>query len=593
MSSKPSYRRDIDGLRALAVAAVVCYHAFPGVAPGGFVGVDVFFVISGYLISGLVLADLRAGAFTVRGFYARRIRRIFPALAVVLVACLAFGWLTLLPNEYDQLGQHVAGGGGFALNFLLWSESGYFDTAAELKPLLHLWSLGIEEQFYLVWPLLLLLASRLRRSPLLLVLPVLALSFTLNVRTVGGDAVAAFYSPATRLWELAAGSALACAAPWTASLAAVRRGSLSLLGLALVLLAVVVLRSDRVFPGWWAALPVAGAALVIAAGPDTWAGRLLSHRAAVFVGLISYPLYLWHWPALAFLRILSPGTPSLAPRIAAVAASGVAAWLTYRWIEHPLRFGRARRRSGAVIALALAMAAIAAAGFSVHALGGLPSRMPGPLRTIASADYDFTTDARVDRCWLGATAPFDGFAGECLDAGDARPLAVVWGDSHAARLYPGIRAVAPQARLAQYTRSSCAPLLDHGYEQCVASNAFVLGKIRALRPDVVILFAAWGQHSASWRPADPSTIALQRTVHTLHDLGVTRIVLVGPAPQWEQTLPRIMINASWRDPRRELPRRTTHGLNPMASIARWRAASPAAAPSTRPRGESSAPATVA
>lgn len=205
----PKYRADIDGLRAIAVLSVVLFHAFPNLAAGGFVGVDIFFVISGFLISSIIMSNLYKGSFSFKEFYARRIKRIFPALILVMVACFAIGWIALLADEYKQLGKHIAGGAGFVSNFLLWSESGYFDSAAETKPLLHLWSLGIEEQFYIAWPLLLWIAWKKRFNLLIIAVAVALISFVLNINIVRSNAAAAFYSPQTRFWELMAGSVLA------------------------------------------------------------------------------------------------------------------------------------------------------------------------------------------------------------------------------------------------------------------------------------------------------------------------------------------------------------------------------------------------
>ena len=202
-----TYRPDIDGLRALAVLAVIGFHAFPELIPGGFIGVDVFFVISGFLISTILFENLAAQSFSFLDFYSRRIRRIFPALILVLVSCYLVGWFVLLPDEYSQLGKHMAGGAGFIQNWLLWGESGYFDNVAETKPLLHLWSLGIEEQFYIIWPILLWLAYRLRLNLLTLTILTGLISFALNIHgiSVKQDLVATFYSPQTRFWELAIG----------------------------------------------------------------------------------------------------------------------------------------------------------------------------------------------------------------------------------------------------------------------------------------------------------------------------------------------------------------------------------------------------
>jgi peptidoglycan/LPS O-acetylase OafA/YrhL len=340
----PQYRADIDGLRAVAVLAVVGYHAFPDWCRGGFVGVDVFFVISGYLISTIIMRGLQQHRFLLHEFYARRVRRIFPALALVLAASFALGWFTLLPHEYAQLGKHVAGGAGFISNFVLWAEAGYFDGAAELKPLLHLWSLGVEEQYYILWPLLLFLAWRRRFGVLGLTLSILVGSFALNVAVVGTDPVAAFYSPATRFWELMVGSSLAYVALARPNIidstAGTWRNAAAFSGAALIVVAVLGLHARMAFSGYWAALPTLGALLIIAAGPEAWINRqLLAHPAAVFIGLISYPLYLWHWPSLSFVRILALGENNVPTRLGAIAASIVAAWLTYRLLERPIRFG--------------------------------------------------------------------------------------------------------------------------------------------------------------------------------------------------------------------------------------------------------------
>ena len=204
-----AYRPDIDGLRAVAVLLVVGYHAFPYWLNGGFIGVDIFFVISGFLISSIIFQDLGAGSFRFTDFYGRRIRRIFPALIIVVAACLVAGWFVLLAGEYEQLGKHVAGGAGFIANFLLWNESNYFDNAAETKPLLHLWSLGVEEQFYIIWPLLLWLAWKRNFNARTMTAFIVIMSFALTIAQARTDMVAAFYSPATRFWESLCGALLA------------------------------------------------------------------------------------------------------------------------------------------------------------------------------------------------------------------------------------------------------------------------------------------------------------------------------------------------------------------------------------------------
>lgn len=362
--SHPKYRPDIDGLRAVAVLSVVAFHAFPAWMKGGFIGVDVFFVISGFLISTIIFENLDRGTFSFAEFYARRIKRIFPALIVVLSACLIFGWFSLLPEELNQLGKHILGGAGFVSNLVLWSESGYFDNSAETKPLLHLWSLGIEEQFYIVWPFLVVAAWRRRLNIFYVTISLLIASFALNIWLIHTNPVATFYSPLTRFWELLCGSLLA--------LYAVRKGNTSILksqvlttkenlsfrlgqiitnifvtpslisfvGLGLLIGGFYLINKNLEFPGYWALMPIFGSVLIIVAGPNAWLNRkILSTKIFVWFGLISFPLYLWHWPLLSFGRILYFDTPPLKYRILAVLLSVLLAWLTMKFVERPLRFG--------------------------------------------------------------------------------------------------------------------------------------------------------------------------------------------------------------------------------------------------------------
>jgi len=306
-SSSLAYRQDIDGLRAFAVISVVAYHAFPGILKGGFIGVDVFFVISGYLICGIILNELQQGTFSLWNFYSRRIRRIFPALIVVLATALAFGWFSLFSDEYRALGKHTFGGAAFISNFLFWRESGYFDVAAKTKPLLHLWSLGIEEQFYIVFPLLLWCCAKKHFRIVTVIIALCIVSFLLNLYSMASSA-ANFYSPVTRAWELLAGAAL-CAAmrhPSTSVLYfkldalagktiydKVQENDgrslglvLALLGAILLGLALVLVRSHMPFPGWQALLPVLGTMLLIAAGTSNPISKhLLANRFAVFIGI--------------------------------------------------------------------------------------------------------------------------------------------------------------------------------------------------------------------------------------------------------------------------------------------------------------------
>lgn len=512
-----NYRADIDGLRAVAVGLVVAFHSFPTYVPGGFVGVDVFFVISGYLITGMIQPRVQAGTFSFLEFYSRRIRRIFPALLTVLLAVIALGWFLLFPYMFRQLGLHALAGALFFPNLIFWSEAGYFDAEALSKPLLHLWSLGIEEQFYLIWPVLLIMLGRWARNPVPLLLLLVAASFAYSAFTAWNGQVAGFYSPLSRFWELGVGGLLIFMRPrrfggqWPAF-----AGLLSIVGSAFLL--------DKTdpFPGLLALPSVAGAAVIIALG-----SRVLAIRPLVWGGLISYPLYLWHWPLLSFAFIEHVATP--VERAAIVAGSVGLAWLTYIAIETPVRSGTMSRR--AMPPLFAGMMCAGAIGLIIYASGGMPVRYPAEIRPVLETmDYDPTTDARVPDCWITAGAPITSFSPVCSEG-----TTLIWGDSHAGRLYAGLRKVIPS--LAQYTRNSCPPLLIDDSNTCLTGNFAVIEQIRKLRPGVVVLFAAWTNYGKDWAPDAQFPTALRRTIRTLRSAGVGEVVVIGPAPYWDPHLP--------------------------------------------------------
>jgi peptidoglycan/LPS O-acetylase OafA/YrhL len=365
------YRPDIDGLRAIAVLAVVAYHAFPGKLKGGFTGVDIFFVISGFLISGIILKSLNEGTFSFSEFYARRVKRIFPPLILVMASCYAFGWFALVGGEFAELGKHIAGGASFVANFVYWQEAGYFDSLAETKPLLHLWSLGVEEQFYILWPVLLFCLWRVRNGVAVGALAVVSISFALNLYFVRLNPEASFYLPHTRIWELMLGAVLAwvgsdrllVAGNWvSAKRAQLIFNGAAFLGMSLIVAGLLTITKQDLFPGGWALFPVLGAVLVIGAGPSAWLNRVvLGHPVMRWFGLISFSLYLWHWPLLSFAAILESGVPSRNYRIGALVASIILAWLTYRFIETPFRGGK--HGTAKVRLLLVGMAILGGAGF--------------------------------------------------------------------------------------------------------------------------------------------------------------------------------------------------------------------------------------
>lgn len=392
-SSIAGYRPDIDGLRAIAVGSVIGFHAFPGRISGGFVGVDIFFVISGFLISSIILKASATGNFSILDFYARRIRRIFPALITMVASCLLAGWVLLFPDELKQLGKHVLSASFFVLNFTLWSEAGYFDTASELKPLLHLWSLSIEEQFYTLWPITLLFFIRQGR-PGLFISAATAVSFLLCVSGIF-DKVANFYIPLARAWELLCGGLLAfiqtrpdlCNKIFQERLQLQRIfvEIFSLTGMVFLGLAIFALDNKIKFPGWSSLLPVLGTVMLIAAGPTTLINRyILGNRFFVFIGLISYPLYLWHWPLLSFPKITDGLELSIKTRLCAIALTAILATLTYIFIEKPLR----HKGNKTSMALLLSTLLIAAAGYLLFAGVIHPKQADILAQKIAAAKHD-------------------------------------------------------------------------------------------------------------------------------------------------------------------------------------------------------------
>ena len=377
----PKYRPDIDGLRAIAILSVVLFHAFPEIVHGGFIGVDVFFVISGYLISSIIYSNLQNHSFSFKDFYIRRVRRIFPALLTILVSSYIFGWFFLTPREYETLNQQIASGAGFISNFTFWRQSGYFDIAADKKPLLHLWSLAVEEQFYMFWPLLLWIFWRLRANLLFITIGLALVSFCLNLYKIGTDPVGDFYSPQTRFWELLVGAIAAYVnlhsqtRSFRASQAVAN--AQSIIGFVLICASTLFFNKAFAFPGWWALLPVLGSVMLIAAGPNVIVNRTLLQTAPmVWIGLISYPLYLWHWPILSLARIYFGKTLTVSEAAIALCASFMMAWITYRFIERPIR----RSVNGGIKLLILIMAVlgIGLAGFFTKEANGLASRFNVP-----------------------------------------------------------------------------------------------------------------------------------------------------------------------------------------------------------------------
>lgn len=481
------HRADIDGLRAIAVLPITFFHAgIPGFA-GGFVGVDIFFVISGFLITGILVRDLEAGRFSYSDFYERRLRRIFPALIVMLAASLVAAYFLILPSEARSFGKSVIGAIVFIANIVFYREAGYFDDSAEEKPLLHTWSLGVEEQFYIVFPIILfVLMKYLPRYRGAAMMGLAAVSLGLCVALTPRNPDAAFYLIPTRAWELLAGSLLALGYGPRIAQGPVREG-VALGGLALILASIFLFGSDMAFPGYVAIAPVLGSALVIGYAQGTLVERVLSIKPFVFVGLISYSLYLWHWPIIVFGNKASTGEAGIGIAIVYVAVSLIAGYLSYRFVETPFR-NRSRFTRPWIFAGSLASAgtllALTGAGLSVD----LGQRQFSRQMIMFDRAREDVSPHRV-RCHpsSGLAAPEDA----CV-LGDATATTAVWGDSHGVELAYALYRQGHAIRSMTY--SSCPPMIDAEVEDvpdCAAHNRLVLNYLLN-RPDIKnIVIAAY------------------------------------------------------------------------------------------------------
>lgn len=485
------YRRDIDGLRAIAVLSVLAFHAFPKYLPGGFVGVDIFFVISGFLISGIIFDNLEKGSFSYGEFYIRRIRRLFPALIVVLLVTLALGWLVLFPEEFKELGSHSAGAALFVANFILYYEVGYFDTLAESKPLLHLWSLGIEEQFYIFWPLTLAIFWKKKIGFLTTVITFTLISYTANFLShYFLSAEAAFYLPINRFWELMIGGALAYIvrhrSTWWEKHLDHSQHYAAFGGLLLIGCFIVLNKDLTLIPGW-ALLPTLGAFLLIST-PRAWLNRkILSHPTLVHVGLVSFPLYLWHWPVLSLFRIV--GFDSHLQSLLALLLSYGLAVLTYEFVEKKLRH---RQAPSTVMALCSLVLIVGVLGLTVMA-GKLPPRNNShSIATIEAAidDWDFPGNLKPE-LHNGLETYVSKGVGENI---------LFWGDSHIQQYAPAVakhnEENKSQGKTAIFvTNPGCPPIpgvFEDHHRRCTAEHR-ERARALALSPKidrVVIGFAA-------------------------------------------------------------------------------------------------------
>lgn len=552
------YRPEIDGLRALAVVPVIFFHAGLPWLSGGFVGVDIFFVISGYLITTIILGDLNAGTFSFRNFYERRARRILPALVLVMTVCIPLAWVLLAPLDMRSFAQSLVATSLFASNILFFKTSGYFESAAETKPLLHTWSLAVEEQYYLFFPALLYVGWRLARKhlPTLLALLMVA-SLGLAHWAFDRSPQGAFYLLPTRIWELLIG---ACLAYYLASHPAdVRPGRLagpwSALGLIMILGAVIAFDRNTPAPGLWSLIPTVGAALIIAeAHADNWVGRWLGSRVLVGIGLISYSAYLWHQPLLAFVRYASVQPPEPWVLACVGALSFAVAFGSWRWVERPFRSRHPISRAGfATLALATSTG-IVGFGLAGHWTGGFPGRLPVTDAEVAdlvkiadpATHFGFKEVLRNGRCHSIPASQLE--TNGCMDIRQRTWLLI--GDSYAANLHAGLDAVRsarhPEVGIVQATDNNGPPFDIPGFtdERKTLGEAAAerVALAQRLQPEKILITWMIDGINGIGTP-EASADALDDMIDRLLAVSPDSAVLVvGPFPKWAHSLQKQMIN---------------------------------------------------
>ena len=571
------YRKEIDGLRAVAVTAVILYHAHVSALKGGFVGVDVFFVISGFLITSVILDQQAKGRFTIRGFYERRARRILPALLVVLLASTVAVWFILPPWSMRDFAESVLSVLGFSSNFFFWKTSGYFAPSADAMPLIHTWSLGVEEQFYLLFPLLIVACVRLGRHATFAVVSVAAiLSFGFAVWLVAESPDAAFYISPARFWESLLGALLAFSDLRTVvpeRWRSVANNTASLLGLCLIAVACFVYDSKTPFPSLYALAPTLGAALVIGfASPKTLVARFLSLSPLVGLGLISYSAYLWHQPLFVLARVAQSLDGLSWLNYAALCATTVLlSYVSWRYVEQPFRrkvtigkrIGYEVPGKKVLLAAMVAIVALIAAACMPLIDGSFQGRSKFSERTIRSLQYETRCAQLTTTCLVNPSSA-------------AAPSFLVWGDSHAQMMLPAFEAVAQRRGLqgAFYTQPACVPLLGlasnmfdlrNGIASCPANNRKIVDIARSLGIHDVFLVGNWSVYTEygysgkspefiSLTSEGPRTVEASRaafaaavalTAATYDSIGI-RVHFVGHTPLQTYEISNLYYHLSFR-----------------------------------------------
>ncbi len=531
MSKGMAYRPEIDGLRAVAVGAVLLYHADIPYVTGGFIGVDIFFVISGYLITTIIAREIAAGEFSLVRFYERRARRILPALFATIAFCCLVGPLVLLPSEFENLPWQVLGAALFTANIVFWQQTSYFSDAADSNLLLHTWSLGVEEQFYILVPLLLMALYRFVpkwTKPTLLLLTLGSLALCIALTPVRPSE--AFYLLPTRAWELGIGALLALGVVPAIGHRGLAEG-LATIGIAMIGVAIFGISSAMDFPGSVALLPVLGTALVLHTGQQSLVGKLLSNRVFIFIGLISYSLYLWHWPIFVALDLSNfPTGVGFSLLLCAVAVA--VAWVSWRFIETPFRSSKRVPVKTIWVGSGAGFAAAIAVALGFFSLDGWPGRFTQDKLRFAAAADDFSPLREACHISAGLRAPEE-FCRMGENAPEADRL-IVWGDSHAVEISYAMSQLVPVTSI---TYSACAPFMDFTVRQrpmCDEHNAAVLDLLTSRSDPTTVLFAFF---SGAYFNTDPLfEERLTKTLSVVRAAG-HEVLILGPTPGNGSDLP--------------------------------------------------------
>lgn len=542
------YRKEIDGLRAIAVLPVILFHAGFNIFKGGFVGVDIFFVISGYLITSIILVEKKAGVFSLAQFYERRARRILPALLFIMIVSIPFAWMWMWPVYMKEFSESLIAVSGFISNIFFWKQSDYFAIVAELKPFLHTWSLAVEEQYYLLFPIFLLLILKWEKKWIISILTLVTM-ISLIIAQWGSHNRPAFtfYFLATRCWELLIGALVAFYLINKTKNNNIKKMNQigSLFGLFLIFYSICMFDKNTPFPSLFTLTPTLGAACVIVfADSQTIVGKFLSKKLFVGLGLISYSAYLWHQPLFAFARLrLDIANGTIIFFVLSV-CSLLFAYFSWKYIEVPFRNRKRINRKFFVIYCCLLSMIVIATGLYGHfkngvAMGGVFEKLSLEEKKLESyTRYDISRLYKTGICHLNPEQSYKDFSPECKSITNEKITLLIWGDSHAAALSSGFRAILPN--VIQFTASSCPPIIDlflNNKPNCKEINDFILREINDIKPNVVILHANWIKYG----DLDLNS-GVSMTINRIHNASpLSKIYIIGGVPQWPIDLPIFML----------------------------------------------------